>query len=43
MNTLVRENTTSIVVLVDSLEPANIIVCVRDQVDIQHAGFGGMA
>lgn len=39
---LVHENTTSIVVLVDSLEPANIIVRVRDQVDIQHVGFGGM-
>lgn len=33
---------TSIVVLVNSLEPANIIVCVRDQVDIQHVVFGGM-
>lgn len=33
---------TSIVVLVNSLEPANIIMCVGDQVDIQHVGFSGM-
>lgn len=33
---------TSIVVLVNSLEPADIVMCVRDQVDIQHVGLGGM-
>lgn len=33
---------TSIVVLVNSFEPADIIVCVRNQVDVQHIGFGGM-
>lgn len=33
---------TSIVVLVNSLEPANIVMSVRDQVDVQHVGFGGM-
>lgn len=40
--TLVNVCKTSIVVLVNSLEPANIIVCVRDQVDVQHVGLGGM-
>lgn len=32
---------TSIVVLIHSLEPANIIMCVRNQMDIQHGRICG--
>lgn len=31
---------TSVVVLVDSLEPADVVMGVGDEVDVQHAGLG---
>ena len=31
------------VVLVDGLEPAHVVVGVREQVDVEHAGLGGVA
>lgn len=37
-----RETLTSIKVLVHGLEPADIIVGVWDQVNIQHVGVGGV-
>ena len=36
----VDEGLTSIVVLVDGLQPAHVVVGVRDEVDVQDAGLG---
>ncbi len=36
-----EQSFTSIVVLIHSLEPANIIMCVRNQMDIQHGRICG--
>lgn len=32
----------SVVVLIDSFQPANVVVCVRHQMNVQHVLIGGM-
>lgn len=37
------EELASVVVLIDCFQPANIVVCVRHYMNVQHVVIGGMA